>query len=77
MEPRRSTRIRGEKVDYAEIDENDRPVRISSCSEPGEDSHGLFDLMGKCGRMRGSPGTCMNSWVIVEGREGAQEFAQE
>lgn len=56
-EPRRSTRIKGEKVDYCEVDEHDRIVAIKSrgdrevdndndCGEPS----GLLDLMGKCAR---------------------------
>jgi hypothetical protein len=47
VEPRRSGRISGEKiVDYCEVDEHDRCVRVAT-GEPGDMPEGLLDLMGE------------------------------
>lgn len=49
VEPRRSKRLTGEKVDYVEVDEHDRLVRTSSGAqiEGDEEQGGLLDLMGE------------------------------
>lgn len=56
LEPRRSKRLTGERVDYCEIGDNDVPMRCDSRGPVGDDScghacgggyHELLDLMGE------------------------------